>query len=421
MCCAGLESAVPETRSTPLWAGRTLALLGILLVALNLRTAVAAVSPIVSQIDAEIPLSVLGLGIIGMLPPVCFAVFGILTPVLTRRVGLEVSAVSAIVVMIVGHLLRAVAGDYTLLLIGSVLAFAGMGIGNVLLPPLVKRYFPDRIGLLTSAYAACLAVSTFLPPLVAAPLTASTSWRVSLGIWAALAFIALVPWLGILFFNNRATDAGATIIEEPEELLLGRVWHSPIAWAIGVVFAMSSFNAYAMFAWLPELLSETAGLSAAASGSLLSLYAAMGLPAALLIPVIATRIRNAGLLVYVGVLCWIVGDLGLLLIPSTATWVWVAFAGAGPLLFPVALVLINLRTRSHEMAVALSGFVQGVGYTLGALGPLLFGLFHELTGGWLWSLVLLLASALMAAVAAIVLSRPTMIEDDVQRIARDRP
>lgn len=406
-----------DPRRLPLWGGRTLALLGILVVALSLRTAVAAVSPIVPQISVDIPLSSIVLGIIGMLPPVCFAVFGILTPWLTRRVGLESSMVLALVVMVVGHLLRAAASDVDLLLVGSALAFAGMGIGNVLLPPLVKRYFPDRIGLLTSLYAALLAISTLIPPLVAAPLAATAGWRVSLGLWAVIAFVAALPWLGILFFDRRARVHGAVEVEQIPEQLLGRVWHSRTAWAISVIFAMSSFNAYSMFAWLPQMLFDTMDMQPPLAGSLLSLFAAMGLPAALLVPVIAARIRNAGLLVYAGVVCWLLGDLGLLLIPGTATWLWVAFAGAGPLLFPVALVLINLRTRTHEMAVALSGFVQGVGYTLGALGPLLFGLLHELTGGWTAPLILLLVSAGVAAVAGMALGRPRMIEDDLRPVA----
>lgn len=397
----------------PLWGGRTLALLGILLVALSLRTAVAAISPIVPQISRDIPLNELTLGVIGMLPPVCFALFGILTPLITRRMGLETTTILALVAMIVGHLVRASAGGVTLLLVGSALAFAGMGIGNVLLPPLVKRYFPDRIGLLTSLYAAVLAVSTLVPPLIAAPLADSAGWRVSLGLWALWAFVAMLPRAGVLFFDRRARTRSRDAVEAPAEALLGRVWHSRIAWAIGIVFAMSSFNAYAMFAWLPQFLLDRTSVSAAVAGSLLSLYAAIGLPAALLIPVIATRIRNAGLLVYVGVGCWLVGDLCLLFIPQTLTWLWVAFAGAGPLLFPVALVLINLRTRSHEMAVALSGFVQGVGYTLGALGPLLFGLLHDITGDWVLPLILLLASAVVAAVAAVALTRPQMIEDEL--------
>ena len=114
-------------------------MLGILLVALSLRTAVAAISPIVAEIGGSIPLDATRLGVIGMLPPLCFAISGMLTPAIVRRFGLEISALLMLVVITAGHVLRAAAGGYGLLLFGSVLAFAGMGAGNILLPPLVKR------------------------------------------------------------------------------------------------------------------------------------------------------------------------------------------------------------------------------------------------------------------------------------------
>ncbi|RNE63702.1 MFS transporter [Cryobacterium tepidiphilum] len=409
----------------PLWAGRILALSGILLVAWNLRTAVAALSPIITQVSADIPLGVLAVSVLGMLPPVCFAVFGIVTPMFSRWWGLEWSLVVALVAILAGHLLRGASGSLAMLMIASVIGFAGLGMGNVLLPPLVKKYFPDRIGLVTSLYATVLAVSTLVPPLVAVPVADTAGWRVSLGMWALLAGVAIVPWLAMIVRERRRAASphphpptADVPVEEADPALLRGIWSSPIAWAIAVVFGTSSLNAYSMFAWLPELLQESAGLSPAHAGVMLSLFAGMGIPTGLVIPVLTARMKNVGLLVYLGALLFIVGDLGLMLLPGTATFVWVAFAGLGPLLFPLALVLINLRTRTHEAAIALSGFVQSVGYTLGALGPLFVGILREVTGGWFWPIVFLLATAVAATVAATVVARPHMLEDDLA--ARER-
>jgi CP family cyanate transporter-like MFS transporter len=306
-----------------------------------------------------------------------------------------------------------------MLVAGSVLTFAGMAVGNVLLPPLVKRYFPDRIGLLTSLYATVLSVSTLVPPLIAVPVADSAGWRDSVGMWALLAVLALLPWAGILLRSPQQgrSDGG---VGEPRETALGRVWRAPLSWAMAVVFASSSLNAYAMFAWLPEILHDTAGSDPVQAGVLLSLYSAMGIPAGLLIPLIATRMRNVGLLVYLGVAFFVVGDLGLLLWPGEATWLWVVLAGLGPLVFPLSLVLINLRTRTHEGAVALSGFTQGIGYVLGALGPLVVGVLHELSHGWLWPIVFLLIVAAAAAFAGAVIARPVVLEDHVARPVADR-
>lgn len=385
----------------------------------NLRTAVAALSPIFSEIRTDVPLSSVDVGIIGMLPPICFALFGLITPLFTRRASLEFIVVLSMVAIVVGHLVRAAAGSFALLAVGSIVAFAGMAVGNVLLPPLVKRYFPDRIGLLTSLYATVLAVSTLLPPLVAVPVADSAGWRVSVGMWAALAVLAVLPWLSIVLRRRRNASAGDDVnagdAEEAEPRLLGRVWHTAVGWSIAIVFAVSSLNAYAMFAWLPQIVHDSAGVGSASAGALLSLYAAMGAPAGLLIPVLAQRMKNVGLLVYAGVAAFLIGDLGLILCPGFATWLWVALAGLGPMLFPLCLVLINLRTRTHAGAVALSGFAQGVGYTLGALGPLAVGLLHQWTGGWTVALWVLIGTALVAAVAGIVVARPHQLEDSFRR------
>ncbi|WP_427846467.1 CynX/NimT family MFS transporter [Cryobacterium arcticum] len=397
----------------PLWTGRTLALVGILLVAANLRTAVAALSPIVGEINVDIPLSSTAIGVLGMLPPVCFAVFGIFTPVFTRKLGLENVLVLALVAMLAGHITRGLAGSLGLLVLGSIITFAGLGVGNVLLPPLVKKYFPDRVGLVTSLYVTVVSLSTLIPPLIAVPVADAAGWRVSLGLWMLPALIALVPWV-TMFIRHRVETSPAAL-DEAEPAMLGKIWRSSIAWALAVVFAASSLNAYAMFAWLPQLLIDTAGVTPAQAGTLLSVYAAMGIPCALLIPWLTARMKNVALLVYLGVACFLIGDLGLLLAPATLTWLWVVLAGLGPLFFPLALVLINLRTRTHEGSVALSGFVQSVGYTLGALGPLSVGLLHEITGAWTAPLIFLICTVLAVTVAGAVIARPHLLEDDLER------
>lgn len=397
-----------DQTARPLWAGRTLALLGILFVALNLRTAVAALSPIVDHIDVDVPLSATALGVLGMLPPVCFAIFGIFAPVFTRRFGLEPVLITALVAIVLGHVTRGFAPSLAVLLIGSAVTFAGLGVGNVLLPPLVKKYFPDRVGLMTTLYATALAFSTFIPPLVAVPVADAAGWQFSLGMWAVIGLAALIPWL-TLSIGHRPSRTD--LPEEAQPQLLVKVWKSGLGWSLAIVFGTSSFNAYAIFAWLPSLLVDSAGLTPAEAGAMLSLYAVMGLPAALVIPVLAARLKHIGVLVYAGVAFFILGYLGLLLVPAQLTWLWVALAGAGPLLFPLALVLINLRTRTHEGAVALSGFIQGVGYTIGAVGPLIVGVLHEWSGGWNVPLYVLLGSAVVCAFAGSVVARPHMLED----------
>ncbi|WP_240665986.1 CynX/NimT family MFS transporter [Agromyces sp. LHK192] len=395
----------------PLWAGRTTALLGILLVAANLRTGVASLSPIISRVDVDIALPPALVGLLGMLPPLCFAVFGIVTPLIAKRFGLERTIVVALVLLVAGLTGRSLAPEAVTLVAASVLVFAAVGVGNVLLPPLVKKYFADRVGLVTTLYVSIMSVSTFLPPLVAVPVADAAGWRTSLGEWAVVAVIAAVPWVALVVRSRAAQAGGELDDEEPRAGQVRLALRSPIAWSLAVVFSVTSFNVYVMFAWLPSILSSVAGVGDAEAGVLLSLYAAMGLPAALLVPLLAARHGKVRLLVAVSVASFLVGYGGLLVAPAFATWLWVAFAGTGPLLFPLALVLINLRTRTHDGTIALSGVVQSVGYLIAAVGPILIGVLHEATGGWTWPIAVLAATAVPAAVFGFRAARPGYLED----------
>ncbi|HEX3678325.1 MAG TPA: MFS transporter, partial [Galbitalea sp.] len=388
---------MPSDRRLPLWAGRTAALLGILLVALNLRTVVAALSPISNLISRDIPLGAVVIGVIGAAPPLMFALAGLITPALSRRIGLEFLLLLAVGAMLLGQLGRAFAPNSVILVVGTALALLGAGIGNVLLPPLVKRYFPDRMTQITSLYVVLISFSTSLPALAAVPVATAFGWRASLCVWAALALTAVIPWIIAARAHARALQQARESDDEAvesEPALESTLFRSPVAWAIMITFSVSSINVYAAFAWLPSLLVDSAHVSAGNAGSLLALYAIVGFPCALVIPAIAVRMKNVGILIYIAAVAMVISDLGLLLLPTVGTAVWVIFGGCGGLLFPLALLLINRRTRTHAGSVALSGFTQGVGYIIAAISPLAFGLLHQATGAWSASIVFLLVASL---------------------------
>ncbi|MBS1696828.1 MAG: MFS transporter, partial [Actinobacteria bacterium] len=182
----------------PLWHGRALALLGIVLVAFSLRSAVASLSPVVDQVAHDFPMPSAVVGLIGTAPPVCFALFGLLTPLIERRLGLERVAAVALGAVTVGLLARGLAVDASTLLLATALVFAGVGMANILMPPLVKKYFPDRLGLMMTLYTTVMAFSTFLPPLVAVPAADAAGWRVSLAMWAVFALAGTMPWILML-------------------------------------------------------------------------------------------------------------------------------------------------------------------------------------------------------------------------------
>ncbi len=197
--------------------------------------------------------------------------------------------------------------------------------------------------------------------------------------------------------------------------MVGRVWHSRIAWSIAAVFALTSFQAYSMFAWLPKLLVDHVGVSEFEGGALLAFWGILAIAASIVAPLLAVRLNNVGWILYTGSAGFVLGYLGLLFAPEVSPWLWVALCGVGQIVFPAALTFINLRTRTHSGAIALSGFAQGFGYTIAALGPLLVGLLHDVTGGWAASLWLLAAAALVMVYFGYVLRVPRFVEDETAR------
>lgn len=423
----------------PLWQGRALALIGIVLVAFSLRSAVASLSPVIDHISRDFPVSPVIVGLIGAAPPVCFAVFGLVTPLVERRFGLERVAVGALALMSLGLLLRGFAGDSTSLLAATVVVFAGVGAGNVLLPPLVKKYFPDRLGVMMTLYSTMMAVSTFVPPLVAVPVADSLGWRVSLGLWGGFAVLALLPWIALLIGERgRASTASARaadVVLDPTDgvddltdaaavatgpiatvpaspRVFGRLWRMPLPWALALVFGTSSTMAYVAFAWLPTMLVDIAGVTPATAGFLLSLFALAGLPCGLLVPILIVRFQATRPLFLFAVACGVVGLGGLLLVPTVAPALWAIIYGLTAILFPLSLVLLSIRARTPESAVALSGFVQSIGYGIAAVFPLLIGLLHETTGGWQVPLMVVIGVLVVSIPAGLVAGRRRTIEDE---------
>ena len=393
-----------------------------MLFAFSLRSAVASLSPLYDHIAADFDVPAAVIGLIGTAPPVCYAVFGLLTPALERRFGLERLAVVAMVVVAIGLIVRSLAPGAGLLLAGTALIFAAVGVGNILLPPLVKRYFADRVGLMTTVFSTTMALATFLPPLIAVPVADASDWHVSLGLWAVFALVASVPWIGLAVRHAAAAKTRAEAaaaddddIEQPSPRAFGRMWRLPIAWALLVGFAVSSSLAYTAFAWLPTILVDIAGVTPVVAGVLLALFGFMGLPASLAVPLLVTRGNATRALFGVAVGTGFAGIAGLLFIPAVAPWLWVALLGLAPLLFPMILVLLGLRTRTHEGAVALSGFVQSGGYAIAAVFPVGIGLLHDATHSWTGPLIVLAAVVAAAIPAGVVAAQPHTVEDDWER------
>lgn len=383
----------------------------VLLAAVNLRTAVTSVGPLLHELHEGIGLSSTLAGALTTLPVLSFATLGALTPRLARRVGDQRALGLALVLMTLGLAFRALVGSPWPFMLLSVAALAGGAMGNVLLPVIIKRHFPRRIGAMTAAYTTSMAVGTTLAAAVTVPLARlgmGISWRLGLGLWAILSAAGAVIWLARAGKSSVGSDSAAN---RPAWL---PVRHSRTAWALAVFFGTQALQAYVAFGWFALFFQEQAGASAAEAGLLVGVLAGLAIPISMVIPSLAVRRRSQRPLVAGLLALYVIAYFGMLTVPRAGAWAWMVIAGAGGGAFPLALTMIGLRSRTVAGAASLSAFAQSLGYVLAGVGPLLVGVLHGLTGGWVWPFVLLFGDLVLMAVSGWYVAQPRYVEDDLE-------
>jgi CP family cyanate transporter-like MFS transporter len=405
----------PATQPATQPGNRIAAYLGIMLVALGLLTAVTSYSPLAGDISSEIGLTDVTYGLLGTVGPFTFAFVSLITPFVARRITLEWTIVIAAAMIGAGQVLRAVAGESLGFLAWSLIAMLGVGAGNLLLPPLVKRFFPDRIVSVSTVYLTVMVISTIYPPLLAVPIAQWVGWRGSIGVWGLIELIAVLPWLIVIINGRKAkASAGAATAASPSDVdhrtITKRVWSHPTSWVMLVMYAMATINFYTLVAWIPAILNETAGIDPATAGALLALYSAIGIPIGFFIAPIVAKVKNLGTVYAVIASVVIVGYLGLWFMPGTATWLWMMLAGICPTIFSFTLIATNYRTSNEMGGVTLAGMVTFGGYLVGGFAPLLVGVFAADKLDWGFTYALLIASMLVVIGMSFGLRRRVLVD-----------
>lgn len=387
---------------------------GIVLFALGIRTGVAAVSPLSQRIDLDVPLEGLTLGILGTIPPVAYAVSAALSPWFARKVGLEGAVILVGVLGAIAHIWRGISPTYVSLFIATIVLMLAAGVGNVILPGLVKLYAPSRIGPLTAAYGTAMAFSSAAPTVLGVWLADEFGWRWSLAAWAVISVVGVIPWL-LLWPQAQAKGLQEAVITATLPIVTAPVslFRSPTAVSIMAIFAVSGSMAYSWFAVLPPALVELSGVSVQSAALALGVFTIMGFPMSLIVPPLTVRRGWTAPLVGASMVFNIMGLTGLLLAPKVLPFLWVTFLSMGPLTFAMSLTLMGHRTVNHLSALILSGFVNKWGYLFAAGAPVLVGLGREISGEWTASLLGLLALSLVSLPAMLILSREQNVDKEL--------
>lgn len=411
----------------------SLGALVIFFVALNLRPAIIAVGPLLSQIGVDLQWGESLQGLLGALPLLAFAALSFMVHGLSSRFGSDRTLIAALVLLAVGCALRSAFGA-TAVWLGTVLVGASIAVGNVLAPVIVKRDFPGHVSMATGVYSACVTAGSSIAGLLASGMAdAFGGWRPALAFWAIPAVVAAVLWLArcridspgaqgkcpsgeaeiaaaseeLRAAESRATETGTDVptckgtTDVRHESVETPLWKRPTTWLVTAFMGLQSAAFYTFCNWLPSF-AVSAGFSAGEAGIHLFAFQILGVVSGLVIPKFMYARGNQATAALVASVPMAVAAAGWMLIPQ-ASFVWAVIGGfAQGASLVVALTLISLRGKTHDETVALSGIAQSFGYLLAACGPSVFGALAELTGGFFAPLAFMVALAVAQCVVGAI-------------------
>jgi CP family cyanate transporter-like MFS transporter len=344
----------------------------LVLVALNLRTPIVSIPPVVGPIARDLRLSAATTGLLTTLPVVCMGVFAPVGALASRRWGRGRVLAGAVALILAGTALRLAPGAAPLWT-ATIVCGIGIAVAGALLPALVRARFPDRIGPVTALYTAGLIVGAMLAAALTEPVRAGLggSWPGALAVWAIPAALALAAWLPLA---GSAPAAGVPRAVAP--------WRDRTAWFAALYMGGQSLIYYSILAWLAARYTAI-GVPPAEAGLLLGLFSAAQLVSALALPVLAHRFGwLRALITAAASMCTLMLAV-IALVPAAAPYPWTVLLGLGVGgQFALALTVLGSLGRGPAESAAVSGMAFFVGYLLAALGPVAAGAVRDVTGGY---------------------------------------
>ena len=396
----------PPPASSRLRLGAPLLIAGVLVLAVNLRAAITGLPPVFPELGSALHLSASNLALLAAIPVLCFGVFSGAGAPLSRRLGEERVLGLALTLLAVGLLLRSLS-PHALLFPGTIAVGAAIALMNVLLPSLVKRRVPEHAGVVIGLYLLMLTAGAVVASLIAVPVftaagggltPGSAAVRISLGLWAGPALLAVLVWLPQLGY--RTVPEGPTPAG-PRRARLGNgrgavaLVRSPLAWQVTLFMGLQSLSYYATLSWFPTMFRDR-GVTAVHAGDLLALMNLGNAATALLIPVLAQRAADQRSLAIAGNVATAAGLAGAFFGPASASVPAILLLGLGQgATLGLGIFYTMARAPDPATAASLSAFAQSIGYLIASLGPLAIGFLHDSSGSWTApGLVLLIVAAL---------------------------
>ncbi|MFP4922035.1 CynX/NimT family MFS transporter [Staphylococcus coagulans] len=379
--------------------------IGIMLIAANLRAPITSVGVVLPTIKDTLNLTNTEVSFISIIPLLAFAVISSLVAKVSHRFGMERSLFFAIALIFIGVIIRSVT-NVSLLYIGTILIGVGIAFGNVLAPGMIKSKFPMRIGIMTAYYTVVMNIFGALSSYGAAPLLKSFNYNIALGLIGVVTMITLIVWT----FQLRNHEQQVTV----DTTDAVNVWKSPLAWQITLLMGGQSLIFYSLINWLPEFLLSY-DIPVTYAGLYLSILQLAIIPLTFVTPLYATKLRSQVIpTAFTGAL-FTIGILILMFSPHLALVSLIIIGIALGIAFGLVNTFFSLRTESGLTAARLAGMSQAVGYLFACIGPLFFGILHDATGHWVFSLLILLLTAIAVMIIGARAGRNTTIEASLRK------
>ncbi len=368
-------------------------MVSVILVALNLRPSMAAVGPLLSAIRGDVALSFSLASLLTMLPVMAMGLAMFFGMRISQRLGEYRTVVMSLLIIGLASASRLFLDSAVELILSAVLAGIGIALIQVLMPALIKSRFSTNVSLFMGLYVTSImggaAIAASFAPLV---VLQTGSWQIGLAIWAALALLALLLWYG-----QRSTMPAIPQISQRNESFFG----NPRAWLLAIFFGLGTASYTCVLAWLAPYYVEK-GWSEQSAGLLLGFLTAMEVLSGLVTPAIANRSRDKRLVLVVLLALIMAGFCGLILSPRHLSLLWPCLLGLGiGGLFPMSLIVSLDHLDNPQRAGTLTAFVQGVGYLIAGLSPLIAGMIRDRSGSFEWAWWSL--TAVMAVMMVMVL------------------
>ena len=374
---------------------KVIILLGIILLGMILRTPITSVGAIIGPLKNLLEINNTVAGLITTIPLIAFAIFSPFVAKISNKIGLEKTLYLAAIVTSIGLLLRFYINT-SVFFVTTFIIGVGLTVGNVLLPGLAKKYFPENLGIMTGFYAVVMNVSASVAAGISYPILSSNVGGEKFSTGLAVNIWLIVSILNIVIYAIITKNSKSERIEDKKSGGKGYL-RSLKMWSVMLSMGLQSALFYCSVSWFAEIMISK-GFTPSEAGLLLSISQFAQFPSTFLVPVLAEKIKNKLIIPIFIAMGYIASLIGMIYIQGNfalMTIYIVLFALAGGGSFSYVMYLFSAKSKNEEEAADISGLAQAGGYWLAAIFPPLLGYVRDVLNWDVAIYILIMTASLL--------------------------